>query len=110
MVSLLAEWVFRTQLEDSAADLLCLHQTSGNRALFNAGNNLMLAGIIIQVAQLVLLASVTAEYAIRTWIHRHELAEEKGPVMTAQESRRFRWFAISCIIAYIGILARCCNR
>ena len=70
----------------------------------------MLAGIIIQVAQLVLFGIVTAEYAIRTWIHRHELVEEHGSFMTPKESRRFRWFALSCLIAYIGILARCCYR
>lgn len=43
----------------------------------------MLAGITMQVVQLVLLAIVTAEYAIRKHVHRDELARERGAIITA---------------------------
>ena len=80
-----------------------------DRSLLDMGNNLMLAGIIVQVVQLVAFALVTIDYVVRT---RKAFKGRPLPPLGAYylQSKRFNWFTYAVIGAFSGILIRCIYR
>ncbi len=76
--------------------------------IIDVGNNMLLAGIIIQVAQLAVFGVVTLEYGIKSYIHRKDLVSLQ--TMDARTLQNFKFFAYSCTVAYFTILIRCCYR
>ena len=79
-----------------------------NVPLLNAGNDVILVGIAMQVAQLIAFASVTLEY-----IHRTRKLP-KGSLSIGARNRladpRFKLFTWTTGIAFTGILIRCIYR
>ena len=78
-----------------------------NNTQLNAGSNLMLSGIVIQVFTLAAFGVLAADY------FRHVLASRSQLTPDAQSllnSRRFHLFLGSIIIAYTGIMVRCIYR
>lgn len=82
---------------------------SYNANLLSAGNDLMLAGISLQVLQLVMFGLVTADYLRRLYQSRktHILSDKAHEYLN---NWKFRGFAVSVTIAYITILIRCIYR
>ncbi|KAF2242873.1 RTA1-domain-containing protein [Trematosphaeria pertusa] len=78
-----------------------------DRKALDAGTDIMIAGIIWQVIVLVVFAAFATEYAIRTYRRRDQLSASASSLLS---SMRFRLFAASVIVAYIGILIRCVYR
>jgi hypothetical protein len=85
------------------------HGTSFNPSLLKTGNNLMLAGIAIQVAQLVMFGIVTVDYLRRLYAGRHtNMLSQRAHDYLADW--KFRGFAVSVVVAYFAILIRCIYR
>ncbi|PVH73276.1 RTA1-domain-containing protein [Cadophora sp. DSE1049] len=82
--------------------------SSGDATTIEIGNNMMLAGIILQVVQLVAFGIVTLEYGVRSYRHCSELVSYR--TKGAESLWKFKLFAWSCTIAYFAILVRCCYR
>jgi hypothetical protein len=85
------------------------HGQSFSPSLLQTGNNLMLAGIAIQVAQLVLFGIVTVDYLRRLYRGRRTnvLSERAQDYL---KDWKFRGFAVCVVIAYFAILIRCIYR
>lgn len=82
---------------------------SVNRTMLDVGNNLMLAGIIVQVAQLIAFALVAADYIWRTKkYYRTRPVPEIAQYYLA--STAFRGFCIAVTVAFCAILIRCIYR
>lgn len=82
-----------------------------NRSLLDTGNNLLLAGIVVQVVQLILFGSVTTWYLARLWSGiRGDLSRLPVSAQDLLARKGFRGFAISIAVAYFAILTRCIYR
>lgn len=82
---------------------------SVNRSMLDTGNNLMLAGIIVQVAQLIAFAAVTIDYIVRTKkYYKTRPVPEIGQFYLA--SKAFKGFCLAIVVAFCAILIRCIYR
>ncbi|CEH15378.1 hypothetical protein CBOM_03695 [Ceraceosorus bombacis] len=85
--------------------------SNNNVNMLNTGNHMILAGIAIQVFQLVLFGIVTADYVRRLF-----QARKRGGETLSKEAEayladcKFRGFCAAIIIGYFGILIRCIYR
>ena len=77
-----------------------------NNTQLNAGSNLMLSGIVIQVFTLAVFGVLAADY------FRHVLASRSQllPSQSLLSSRRFHLFLGSIGVAYTSIMIRCIYR
>lgn len=80
-----------------------------NLKLLNTGNNVILAGIVMQVVQLVLFGLTSAWYIWSVWQYSktHELPKRGQAYL---RDWKFRWFGVSIVIAFFAILVRCIYR
>ncbi|CAK7208043.1 hypothetical protein SEUCBS139899_010877 [Sporothrix eucalyptigena] len=85
-----------------------------NTKLLNAGNRLIIAGIVLQVVVLAIFGLASLDYYVRV---RRYIAgnDRRGRQPTPQavalwNDRRFRTFAIAVAVAYMCILIRCIYR
>ncbi|CAK7211974.1 hypothetical protein SCUCBS95973_001305 [Sporothrix curviconia] len=85
-----------------------------NTKLLNAGNRLIIAGIVLQVVVLALFGLASLDYYVRV---RRWLAgrDTRGRQPTAEalrlwNDRQFRMFGVAVAVAYVCILIRCIYR
>jgi len=80
-----------------------------NVKLLNTGNNVILAGIVMQVVQLLLFGATSAWYiwSVYQYSKTHELPK-RG--QTYLQDRKFRSFAVAVTVAFFAILIRCIYR
>ncbi|CAO1620471.1 unnamed protein product [Sympodiomycopsis kandeliae] len=89
---------------------------SGNKALLESGNHLLVAGIAVQIFQLLALGTATAVLCIRlAKAARREGKAFALEILDAVGQRgwsrsAFKAFMIASIASYIAILARCIYR
>jgi len=76
-----------------------------NRKLLETGNNVILAGIAVQVAQLVAFGLVSAYYAWNVYRHRR-LSSVNGSKIPAG----LKFFMLMIVAAYFCVLIRCVYR
>lgn len=97
-----------------------------NQTLSNIGNNLMLAGICLQVVNMIFCGGLILSYAWRRRFSRMDLVadgsahgstsvlgEGTSPMYdksTKTERRRARIFVYSLVVAYLAIVIRCAYR
>lgn len=82
---------------------------NSNQGLLDVGNNMLLAGIVVQVAQLVLFGIVSADYLRKLWVNRK--GREMSPLAhQCLQSWKFKGFMVGLTIAYLTILTRCVYR
>jgi hypothetical protein len=71
------------------------------------GNHLMLAGLIFQIASLILFALACADFAIRS----RKLASWRNPAYSKlRASSKFRGFLWAAVVSFITIFTRCIYR
>lgn len=85
-----------------------------NTTLLNAGNRMIIAGIVLQVIVLALFGVASLDYYVRvkTWIAGRD-AKGRQPTEAALAlwaNKRFRTFAVAVAVAYVCILIRCIYR
>ena len=74
----------------------------GDRDLLSAGNHIIVTGIALQVANLVIFASMAVEYGLRLYRHRAEL----GTKLDYVKDTKFRAFLAAITVAFFGVLIR----
>ena len=84
-----------------------LASVSQDKALLDAGDNVMVAGLATQVFTLVVFGILAGDYAYAVYRNRHHL---NPATATFRHTRRFKLFILALWIAYFGILIRCCYR
>jgi hypothetical protein len=79
------------------------------RQLLDIGNNVILAGIVMQVVQLVLFGATSAWYiwSVYKYSQHNELPKRARAYLA---DWKFRCFAASVTIAFFAILIRCIYR
>lgn len=76
-----------------------------NSSLLNIGNNVILAGICVQVAQLVAFGMVSVYYAWNVYRHR------RGSSVSGRKiPARLNFFMVMVAAAYLFVLIRCVYR
>lgn len=80
-----------------------------NVKLLNTGNNVILAGIVMQVVQLLLFGATSAWYiwSVYNYSKTHELPKRAQAYL---QDWKFRWFMIGVTVAFFAILIRCIYR
>ena len=76
-------------------------------ALLQAGDNVMITGLVTQVFTLVVFGIIASLYAFAVWRNRNNL---NPATLQLRQSLRFKVFLVALTIAYFGILIRCCYR
>jgi hypothetical protein len=76
-------------------------------SLQDTGTNLMIAGVVIQVAILAFFGYFLAEYTLRTYRRRDQLSEE---ALSLYHKTSFRCFSVAILVAFGGIFIRCVYR
>ena len=76
-------------------------------AVLNAGENVMITGLVTQVFTLVIFGVLAADYGFAAHRHRHGL---NPMTRELRSSLRFKPFIASLWIAFLGILIRCSYR
>lgn len=81
-------------------------------SLLQTGNDLLVAGIALQVAQLVAFGLFSVSWLIRLHRAHRETGYEKLPQRAKfmLQRRSFQLFALSTVISYLTILTRCIYR
>ena len=81
--------------------------TSGdNTSMLNIGTNLMLAGIVLQVATLLVFGTMISDY-LRRCKSSTSLSDDASLTI---KTRKFRIYAVSLPIIYLAVLIRCVYR
>lgn len=75
--------------------------------LLKAGDDGIVAGIALQVFQLVVFGAVALEYGHRVYCHRSEISPE---ALAYARSGKFRFFMTAIILSYVAVLTRCWYR
>jgi hypothetical protein len=75
--------------------------------LLDAGNNLMIAGLVFQVFTLAVFALLVLEYFLRVWKNRHNLNPD---TYEFRRTKRFRGFLAALALAWLFIFIRCVYR
>ena len=78
-----------------------------NFTQLNAGSNLMLAGIVLQVFTLLVFGALAAMYFFRVQANKSFLKSEATSLL---HSTKFRLFVSGMLFAYTAILIRCIYR
>lgn len=86
-----------------------------NFRMLDAGNGIIIAGIVLQVVNLAVFGALSADFFYAAWKHFRSTSpaasgEDEDPGRQIWTSRRFRIFCSSIAAAYVGILARCIYR
>ncbi|CAK7564862.1 MAG: hypothetical protein SEPTF4163_002765 [Sporothrix epigloea] len=85
-----------------------------NTSLLNAGNRLIIAGIVLQVIVLALFGVAALDYYVRVrrWIAARDKKGRQPTTAALQlwNDPRFRKFGIAVAVAYVCILIRCIYR
>lgn len=83
--------------------------SSGDATKIDTGNDIIVAGLIVQVAQLAIFGVLSAVLAWRIYANRATLVvDEKAPVIA--RGQRFWFFVGAVVLAYVCILIRCIYR
>ncbi|KAI9047304.1 hypothetical protein LZ554_008752 [Drepanopeziza brunnea f. sp. 'monogermtubi'] len=80
---------------------------SGNVSLLNTGNHLIMAGIALQVAQLVAFGLVSLHYACNVYRHRKSGASDAADAVVPG---KLKYFVSMVAAAYLFVLIRCIYR
>lgn len=75
--------------------------------MFDVGNDLMNAGIFVQVVTLVLFGVLSVEFAVKVCRQSHKLSAEAAEL---GKSLKLKLFLGALGVAYLSILIRCCYR
>jgi hypothetical protein len=78
-----------------------------NAELRNKGTDLMIAGIVWQVATLIAFAGLVLDYVIRTWKHWNQVDENAKNLLG---QKRFRGFVFGVAVAFLAVFLRCIYR
>jgi hypothetical protein len=78
-----------------------------DEAMRDLGTNLMIAGIVWQVATLLVFGILVVDYAFRTW-RAWGSVSDSAKILFSQ--RKFKNFLISVWLAFLAIFARCVYR
>ena len=81
--------------------------TANTQNMQNVGNSLMMAGIVWQVVTLLLFGTLSADYFLRVWGRRSELAPATYKI---RHDRKFHLYLTAIFLAYITIMTRCIYR
>ena len=84
-----------------------LAATANTDTVLNAGSNLMLSGIVIQVFTLAAFGVLVADYFRHVLASRSQLSPDAQSLLN---SRRFHLFLGSIVVAYTTIMIRCIYR
>ncbi|TKA31400.1 hypothetical protein B0A50_02246 [Salinomyces thailandicus] len=84
-----------------------LASVADDDALLNAGDNVMVTGLVTQVFTLVVFGAFAADYAYAAYRHRHEL---NPATVELRRSLRFKLFIVALWVAFSCILIRCAYR
>lgn len=98
--------IFSILLQAAGGGIAASGDSAGaNPSLLNSGNNLILAGIALQVAQLVAFGVVSVYYAFNVFRHR-KTSERDGP----RTPGSLKYFMFMIAVGYVFILLRCIYR
>lgn len=75
--------------------------------LLDIGEDIMIAGLVFQVATLLIFAVLAGDVAVSMWRHRDELPRETAAL---RASRKFRLFIGATVVSFLCILIRCAYR
>jgi hypothetical protein len=78
-----------------------------NTKLRNTGTNLMISGIVWQVATLTAFAGLVVDYALRT---RRAWGNVTLEAKALSERSKFRRFLVAVAVAFVTVFARCVYR
>lgn len=81
--------------------------SDGDTVKLDLGTNLMIAGIVFQVATLIVFAGLGIDYIVRTR-RNWETVSENAKIMGA--TKQFKRFSWALIIAFSGVFLRCVYR
>lgn len=81
--------------------------SANTNQMTNVGSNLMLAGIVWQVASLLVFATLTTIYLVRVWRSRQQLSPGALAVIHSKSSQ---FFAAGILVAFITVFIRCVYR
>jgi hypothetical protein len=76
-------------------------------SMLDVGTNLMIAGVVFQVALLIVFGVLLTEYTMRTYKRRDQISAE---AMSLFQKKSFRYFIFALIAAFTGIFIRCVYR
>lgn len=78
-----------------------------NAVLRNKGTDLMIAGIVWQVATLIAFAGLVLDYIIRTEKNWDEVDEDAKNLL---KQKRFKGFVFGVAVAFFAVFPRCIYR
>jgi len=78
-----------------------------NVSLRNTGTNLMISGIVWQVATLLAFAGLVTDYVLRT---RRAWSDVKPDAKVLLRQRKFRMFLVAVAVAFVTVFLRCVYR
>lgn len=81
--------------------------SSTNPSVETAGNDLILAGIVFQVATLLVFAGMAADYFFRLFRSASVLPKEAESIMAKTS---FQCFIVGLVLAFLAVFARCVFR
>ncbi|KAK5118489.1 hypothetical protein LTR62_003004 [Meristemomyces frigidus] len=84
-----------------------LASVSENKALLDAGTDVMITGLATQVVTMATFGILAADYGLTVYRHRHHL---NPATASFRHTRKFKFFLVALWVAYLGILIRCCYR
>lgn len=75
--------------------------------LLNIGVDVMVAGLSFQVFTLFVFGVLAGDFFFSVWKHRHELPSSTAAL---RNSKRFKLFLATILVAFLCIFIRCCYR
>ncbi|KAH7355407.1 RTA1 like protein-domain-containing protein [Rhexocercosporidium sp. MPI-PUGE-AT-0058] len=75
----------------------------GDDKKLDLGTNLMIAGIVFQVATLIIFAGLVVDYVVRTRADWENVSESVKAVAATKNFKRFSW---AVTVAFVGVFAR----
>jgi preprotein translocase subunit SecG len=78
-----------------------------NAVLRNKGTDLMIAGIVWQVATLIAFAGLVLDYVTRTRNHWDQVNED---AKSLSRQKRFKGFIFAVTVAFLAVFLRCIYR
>jgi RTA1 like protein len=80
---------------------------ANNNKYLSLGTDIMIVGIISQVVSLLVFGYFLVEYFVRVFCHQNNLGRKARAIL---DSRRFQWFMVAIVVAFVGIFTRCVYR
>ena len=84
-----------------------ISSASQDLTLLHVGTDIMIAGLVTQVATLLVFGVLAADYGLAVYRNRNNLNPSTRQL---RNTLKFRLFVVALWIAYLCILVRCCYR